>query len=134
MMVLAVNAGFSRSVFTKKLKELPLKLIMSGRSSSSGDENTISSTASMSGCDTIMENVKLRGLPVEREAPTHWSFTSRSACSIFNVSQLTAAHTGSLVRNATHATTPASQEHASVVVVCEYRPAKHCEGVTPQGL
>lgn len=26
------------------------------------------------------------------DAPTHWPFTSHSACSIFNVSQLTAAH------------------------------------------
>lgn len=42
-------------------------------------------------------------------------FTSCSACSIFNVSQLTAAHTGSLVKNATHASTPGCQAHASVV-------------------
>lgn len=57
------------------------------------------------------------GFPVERDAPTHWPFTSRSACSIFNVSQLTAAHTGSLVRNATHATTPDWQAHALVVLL-----------------
>lgn len=54
---------------------------------------------------------------MERDAPTHWPFTSRLACSIFNVSQLTAAHTGSLVRNATHATTPAWQAHALVVLL-----------------
>lgn len=78
----------------------------------------ISSTASMSKTDTIMENVEERGgFPVERDAPTHWPFTSRSACSIFNVSQLTAAHTGSLVRNATHATTPDWQAHALVVLL-----------------
>lgn len=41
--------------------------------------------------------------------------TSCSACSIFNVSQLTAAHTGSLVKNATHASTPGCQAHALVV-------------------
>lgn len=57
------------------------------------------------------------GLPEERDAPTHWPFTSCSGCSIFNVSQLTAAHTGSLVRNATHATTPAWQAHALVVLL-----------------
>lgn len=57
------------------------------------------------------------GLPEERDAPTHWPFTSLSACSIFNVSQLTAAHTGSLVRNATHATIPDWQAHASVVLL-----------------
>lgn len=68
--------------------------------------------------DTIMENIEVQGgLPVEREAPTHWPFTSCLACSIFNVSQLTAAHTGSLVRNATHATTPAWQAHALVVLL-----------------
>lgn len=65
-----------------------------------------------------MENVEVQGgLPVEEEAPTHWPFTSCLACSIFNVSQLTAAHTGSLVRNATHATTPAWQAHALVVLL-----------------
>lgn len=53
---------------------------------------------------------------MEKDAPTHWPFTSCSACLIFNVSQLTAAHTGSLVRNATHATTPAWQAHALVVL------------------
>lgn len=57
------------------------------------------------------------GLPEESDAPTHWPFTSLSVCSIFNVSQLTAAHTGSLVRNATHATTPDWQAHASVVLL-----------------
>lgn len=29
---------------------------------------------------------------MRRDAPTHWPFTSCLACSIFNVSQLTAAH------------------------------------------
>lgn len=72
----------------------------------------------MSKSDTILENVKVwGGLPEERDAPTHWPFTSCSGCSIFNVSQLTAAHTGSLVRNATHATTPAWQAHALVVLL-----------------
>lgn len=64
----------------------------------------------MSKSDTIMGN---GGLP--EDAPTHWPLTSCLVCSIFNVSQLTAAHTGSLVRNATHATTPAWQAHALVV-------------------
>lgn len=61
--------------------------------------------------------LKYGGLSVERDALTHWPFTSCLACSIFNVSQLTAAHTGSLVRNATHATTPAWQAHALVVLL-----------------
>lgn len=61
--------------------------------------------------------LKYRGLSVERDAPTHWPFTSSLACSIFNVSQLTAAHTGSLVRNPTHATTPAWQAHALVALL-----------------
>lgn len=62
----------------------------------------------------IREGGRTRG---EMGAPAHWPFTSCSACSIFNVSQLTAAHTGSLVRNATHATTPAWQAHALVVLL-----------------
>lgn len=57
------------------------------------------------------------GIPVVRDAPTHWPFISCVACSIFNGSQLTAAHTGSLVKNATHATTPAWQAHALVVLL-----------------
>lgn len=87
------------------------------------DEHRMSNAASKS--DTVMENVELGmgvgrgggGLPVERDAPTHWPFTSCLACSIFNVSQLTAAHAGSLVKNATHATTPAWRAHALVVLL-----------------
>lgn len=72
----------------------------------------------MTNSDTIMEYVEVwGGFPEERDAPTQWPFTSCSACSIFNVSQLTAVHTGSLVRNATQATTPAWQAHALVVLL-----------------
>jgi len=91
----------------------------SRRSCHSADEHRMPSAASKS--DTVMGNVELQGggggLAVERDAPTHWPFTSCLACSIFNVSQLTAAHTGSLVRNATHTTTPAWQAHALVVLL-----------------
>lgn len=55
----------------------------------------------------------LGGLPERRDAATRWPFTSPAACSIFNVSQLTAALAGSLVRNASHASAVAWQAHAS---------------------
>lgn len=55
----------------------------------------------------------LGGLPEHRDAATHWPFTSPAACSIFNVSQLTAGLAGSLARNATHASAAAWQAHAS---------------------
>lgn len=55
----------------------------------------------------------LGGLPEQRDAATRWPFTSPAACSIFNVSQLTAALAGSLVRNASHASAAAWQAHAS---------------------
>lgn len=65
-----------------------------------------------------MENVEgSGGFQCRGDAPAHCPFTSCSACSIFNASQLTAAHTGSLVRNATHATTPAWQARALVVLL-----------------
>lgn len=55
----------------------------------------------------------LGGLPEQRDSATRWPFTSPAACSIFNVSQLTAALAGSLVRNASHASAAAWQAHAS---------------------
>lgn len=71
----------------------------------------------------------LGGLPERRDAATRWPFTSPAACSIFNVSQLTAALAGSLVRNATHASV-AWQAHASdgVVVAPHGHQTKHRGG------
>lgn len=65
-----------------------------------------------------MEQVEVHGATSgegrsNTRGPSHFC----SACLIFNVSQLTAAQAGSLVKNATHAATPAWQAHALVVLL-----------------
>lgn len=49
-------------------------------------------------------------------APTRRPFTFCAACSIFNATQLTAAHAGPLVKNATHAAAAAWRVHALVLL------------------
>lgn len=85
------------------------------------DEHVVSCTDSMTKTDTTMKNVEIHWASSGEGRANTQAFHICSACSIFNVSQLTAAQTGSLVKNATHVTTPAWQAHALVVLcLCRF--------------